>query len=68
VGDLYMSLIQTCLLCRVDAFDYLTRLLRNAEQARQAPEQWMPWNYQDQAVFARAGPAERGQIPSPAAP
>ena len=68
VGDLYMSLIQTCLLCRADPFDYLTRLLQNRQQAAQAPEQWMPWNYQAQTVFARAGPAECGQIPSPAAP
>ena len=42
VGDLYMSLIQTCLLCTADPFDYLTQILRNHEQAARAPEQWMP--------------------------
>jgi hypothetical protein len=58
VGDLYMSVIQTCLLGDVDPFDYLTRLLRNHEQAARTPAQWMPWNYQAQASLARDGPAE----------
>jgi len=67
VGDLYMSLIQTCLLCRADPFDYLTQLLRNPKQAAQAPEQWMPWNYQAPLALARADPVECGEAPSPAA-
>ena len=67
VGDLYMSLIQTCSLCRVDPFDYLSQLLRNPEQAAQAPEQWMPWNYQGPSVLARAGPVPCGETPSPTA-
>lgn len=46
VGDLYMSLIHTCELGRVNPHDYLTALLRNAEQLAAAPQQWLPWNYQ----------------------
>ena len=68
VGDLYMSLIETCLLCGTDPFDYLTQLLRNHEQAARAPKQWMPWNYQAQSALARADPLECGETPSPAAP
>ena len=49
VGDLYMSLIYTCELCKVNAFDYLTELLRHADQLTANPERWMPWNYR-QAV------------------
>jgi len=45
VGDLYMSLIHTCQLNRVNPFDYLTALARHAEEAARHPECWMPWNY-----------------------
>jgi transposase len=45
VGDLFMSLIYTCELCKVNAFDYLTELLRHADQLAANPERWMPWNY-----------------------
>jgi transposase len=45
VGDLYMSLIYTCELCKVNAFDYLTELLRHAGELAAGPERWMPWNY-----------------------
>jgi hypothetical protein len=65
VGDLYMSLIQTCLLCGVDPFDYLAQLLRSPEQAAQSPEQWMPWNYQTFSALARASPIPCGETPSP---
>jgi transposase len=45
VGDLYMSLIYTCELCKVNAFDYLTELVRHAGELAASPERWMPWNY-----------------------
>ena len=45
VGDLYMSLIHTCQLNRVNPFDYLTALARHAEEAARSPACWMPWNY-----------------------
>jgi hypothetical protein len=54
VGDLFMSLIHTCFLCGVDAFDYLTQLLRNHEQAARDPGVWMPWNYKAQISSAQA--------------
>lgn len=63
VGDLYMSLIQTCFLCGADPFHYLTQLLGNHEQAARAPGQWMPWNYQAQVALARAGPTAESDIP-----
>jgi len=28
-------------------FDYLTELLRHAEELKQSPSEWMPWNYPD---------------------
>ena len=48
VGDLFMSVIHTCRLPGVNALDYLTELLRHAEQAALEPNKWMPWNYNDQ--------------------
>jgi hypothetical protein len=45
MGDLYMSLIHTCELNGVNPFDYLTELQGRAEELRQNPSEWMPWNY-----------------------
>jgi len=45
VGDTYMSLIYTCELNGVDAFDYLTQLLRHPGEVAVDPASWMPWNY-----------------------
>ena len=47
VGDLFMSLIHTCELNGVHSFDYLTELLRHAEELKRRPSEWMPWNYRD---------------------
>ena len=45
VGDLFMSLIHTCSLAKVNPFDYLTALQQYASQVRKNPQNWMPWNY-----------------------
>jgi len=47
VGDLFMSLIHTCELNGANSFDYLTELQRHAEELKQNPSAWMPWNYRD---------------------
>jgi transposase len=47
VGDLFMSLIHTCELNGANPFDYLTELLRHAEQLKHRPSEWMPWNYRE---------------------
>lgn len=60
VGDLFMSFIETCALNKVDAFQYLTALLRNADRLQESPESWMPWNYQ-----AMLG--DKAAAPTPAA-
>jgi transposase len=56
VGDLFMSLVHTCELNSVNPFDYLTELLRHAEELKQKPSEWMPWNYRD-ALARLATPA-----------
>jgi len=47
VGDLFMSLIHTCDLNKVNSFDYLTELQRHAAELLANPTEWMPWNYRD---------------------
>ena len=46
VGDLFMSLIQTCRANRANPFVYLLSLVRNAQAVNADPGRWMPWNYQ----------------------
>ena len=47
VGDLFMSLIATAKLAKVDPFDYLNELQRHAEEVAANPSEWMPWNYRE---------------------
>ena len=48
VGDILMSVIYTCILCKADPFDYLTQIEMHAAKVAVNPQDWMPWNYQDQ--------------------
>jgi hypothetical protein len=47
VGDVFMSLIYTAELCGANPFDYLTELQKHADRLRNAPQEWMPWNYRE---------------------
>ena len=47
-GDTFMSLIYTCELCGVNAFEYLQALLRHAQDVIARPALWLPWNYHEQ--------------------
>jgi len=48
VGDIYMSLIQTCRQCDVNPFDYLNVLQQRAQEVIDAPARWLPWNFREQ--------------------
>lgn len=67
VGDLYMSLIDTCYSSGASPVDYLTELQCNHERVRAAPEDWMPWNYREQ-LAAEAEPGRRRGPPYPDRP
>ena len=56
VGDIYMSIIHTCELCGVNAFEYLQALQTHLEEVKTHPAQWLPWNYREQLTpgLARA--------------
>ncbi len=48
VGDRYMSIIHTCYLSGVNAFEYLNALVEHSQQLSESPQLWMPWNYHEQ--------------------
>ena len=48
VGDILMSLIYTCILCKADPFDYLTHIETHSTEVAKNPQDWMPWNYREQ--------------------
>jgi transposase len=50
IGDLFMSLIHTCILNRVNPFHYLTTLQRHSSELFKNPKRWLPWNYQQAAT------------------
>ena len=55
MGDLWMSLIHTAEWCGANPFDYLTELQRHAEELKQTPSEWMPWNYRETLMRADSG-------------
>ena len=45
-GDLFMSLIHTCRLSKINPFDYLVALQKYSPEVFKSPGQWLPWNYE----------------------
>ena len=45
IGDLFMSLIHTCRLNRVNPFAYLLAMATHPEEVKSQPSAWLPWNY-----------------------
>ncbi|MHB1334822.1 MAG: IS66 family transposase [Candidatus Humimicrobiaceae bacterium] len=45
VGDLFMSIIHTCSLCKANPFQYLKALQEHSSLITENPQKWMPWNY-----------------------
>jgi len=56
VGDLFMSLIQTCRLNQINPFHYLLALVRHSKEVGADPKRWLPWNYQDVLTEAVSSP------------
>jgi hypothetical protein len=60
VGDIFMSIIATCVLNKVNPFHYLTEVEKHAAEVRVDPESWLPWNcHQRENVH----PAAKAQPP-----
>jgi hypothetical protein len=45
IGDLFMSLIHTCKLQKINPFDYLMALQKHSHEVFRNPRKWLPWNY-----------------------
>ncbi|GIW83381.1 MAG: hypothetical protein KatS3mg105_5188 [Gemmatales bacterium] len=70
-GDVYMTLIHTCELNRINPYQYLVALLRHADDVASQPDAWLPWNYarrQTELSQADVSPeaSESSQPPAPA--
>jgi transposase len=44
VGDILMSVIETCRANGIRAWEYLVRVVRQARAVREDPAGWLPWN------------------------
>jgi transposase len=56
VGDVLMSVIYTCILCKADPFDYLTQIETHSAEVAENPQLWMPWNYREQIQSSEPTP------------
>lgn len=57
VGDVFMSVVETCRGNGVNPFDYMLAVVRNGSAVRAAPGAWMPWNYRERLAEQAAVPA-----------
>ncbi len=47
IGDIFMSLIHTCNLMKINPFKYLVALQKYSASLFKDPSRWMPWNYEN---------------------
>jgi transposase len=52
IGDLFMSLIHTCRLSKVNPLTYLVALQKHPHEVFKNPEAWLPWNYEASVAAA----------------
>jgi transposase len=55
VGDILMTVIDTCRLEGVNAFEYLNEIQRHADRVRAYPGDWLPWNYKAALATSTTG-------------
>ncbi len=54
VGDILMSVIETCRVNGIRAGEYLVKVVRNRRAVRENPADWLPWT--DPSVQPTAQP------------
>ena len=54
IGDLLLSVIETCRLNGVNAWAYLVDAVKNRSEVRKNPTRWLPWNYERGAPLVEA--------------
>jgi len=45
VADIFMSIIHTCELNKVNPFEYIVAVAENESDVADSPTKWLPWNY-----------------------
>ena len=45
IADILMSIIETCILNRINPYNYLIALQEHTDQVWKNPKLWLPWNY-----------------------
>ena len=48
IGDILMSVIETCVLNEVNPWKYLIAIQENQQKVQKSPELWIPWKYKEQ--------------------
>ncbi len=56
IGDLFMSLIHTCRLSKVNPLHYLVALKQHSREVSKNPPAWLPWNYESAMALSRPPP------------
>lgn len=56
VGDMFMSVVETCRGNAVNPFHYMLAVVKNVSAVRANPAAWMPWNYSEQLAEQVAVP------------
>jgi len=51
VGDIHLSIIETCDRNDVNPWDYLVTVQKHQEDVRRHPELWFPWNYKERLAL-----------------
>jgi transposase len=46
VGDIFMGIIETCNLGKINSYKYLVALQKYANAVKENPSAWMPWNFE----------------------
>lgn len=56
VANVLISIIATANNADINVYDYLQALQKHANQIKESPDEWLPWNYQEtlNAVNAQA--------------
>ena len=60
VGDIFMTVIQTCVANLSNPFDYMVAVVKNRQAVQEDPARWMPWNYKETLTGAGASNSRPG--------
>jgi transposase len=67
VGDLFMSIIDTCVLNDENPFEYLVAILRHSNDVARAPGDWLPWTFRVTLARLSNTAADDADVVTPAA-